>query len=100
MVDVNIICEECFLDEILSELPNRVAKPTPAVKGKNLTKIFHQFSDSLKDIQLQYTCIDVSSVALALGTNVGNAYIYQRKHKKILKISSEVIKLNKPLTNR
>ncbi|XP_028395914.1 tectonin beta-propeller repeat-containing protein 2-like isoform X2 [Dendronephthya gigantea] len=89
MVDINVIREECFLDEILAELPNRVTKPTPGVKGKNLKKIFHQFSDSLKDIQLQYTCLDVSSVALALGTNVGNAYVYQRKHRKILKISSE-----------
>ena len=90
MVDINVIREECFLDEILVELPNRVAKPTPGVKGKNLKKFFNQFSDSLKDIQLQYTCIDVSSVAFALGTNVGNAYVYQRTQKKILKISSEV----------
>ena len=91
MVDINVIREECFLDEILAELPNRVAKPTPGVKGKNLKKFFNQFSDSLKDIQLQYTCIDVSSIAVALGTNVGNAFVYQRKQKKILKISSEVV---------
>lgn len=92
MVDINVIREDCFLDEILNELPNRVTKPTPAVKGKNLKTIFHQFSDSLKDIHLQYTCVDASSIAIALGTNVGNAYVYQRVHKKLLKISSEVVK--------
>ena len=94
MVDINVIYEECFLDEILAQLPNRVAKPTPGVKGKNLKKIFNQFSDSLKDLQLIYTCIDVSSVAVALGTNVGNAFIYQRNQRKILKISSEVLTNN------
>lgn len=91
MVDINVIREECFLDEILAELPNRVTKPTPGIKGKNLKKFFNQFSDSFKDIQLQYTCIDASSVAIALGTNVGNAYVYQRKQNKILQILSEVI---------
>ena len=91
MVDINVIREECFLDEILAELPTHAPKPTPGVKGKNLKKFFNQFSDSLKDIQLQYTCIDVSSVALALGTNVGNAFVYQRNQRKILKISSEVV---------
>ena len=98
MVDINVIYEECFLDEILAELPNRVAKPTPGVKGKNLKKIFNQFSDSLKDLHLIYTCVDVSSVAVALGTNVGNAFIYQRTHRKILKISSEVIMHNYLMT--
>ena len=91
MVDINVVREECFVDEILTELPSKVAKPTPGVKGKNLKKFFNQFSDSLKDIQLQYTSIDVSSIALAFGTNVGNAYIYQRNQRKTLKISSEVV---------
>lgn len=91
MVDIPVVREECTLDDILLELPNRVAKPIPSVKGKNFKTIFNQFTDSLKDIHLQYTCLDVSSIALALGTNVGNAYVYQRKHRKIVNINCEVI---------
>lgn len=87
-----IIKEECFLDEILNELPSRLAKPPPTVKTNNLSipKLLHQISDSMKDVHLIYTCLDVSSLVIALGTNVGNAFIYQRNHKKILKISCEV----------
>lgn len=76
--------------------PKTLVGQVRSIKGHGVKNLFSSLKENLahENIDIEYTCFDVSHQVVALGSNLGTIFFYDRDNKQLARFSSQVSLFN------